>query len=97
MPKDKFNYSKKIFTSFLTGFIIALIIVLVMKSKLKSVKANGSAENYIKSGSMNVTESRDIFLYMNVTKTARPKESSGGSSVHSSSSGASHGGRGGSF
>jgi len=55
----------------------------------------------MKSGSLNITESRDTFLYNTVTRTAKPKNtdsgSSGGSSTHTSSSGETHGGGGGKF
>lgn len=81
------------------GFAIAKIIVGQMKSKLKTVRSQAAANNYIKNGSMNITESRDLFLYHTVTRTAKPKNtgSSGGSSTHRSSSGTIHGGGGGKF
>ena len=58
------------------------------------VEENDYAANYVKPGSMNISVSRDLFLYSRITKTERPKESSG---THTSSSGRTHGGRGGSF
>lgn len=58
------------------GLVIAGISVWVMASKLKSVHRQASARNYLKDGSLDVTVSRDIFLYRTVTRTARPKESS---------------------
>lgn len=76
------------------GFAIALISVFSMKSKLKSVRFQPAAKDYLVPGSMNVTASRDIFLYRNVTRRAKPKENS---SSHTSSSGRSHSGGGGSF
>lgn len=99
MPKKPFNFPKAILISLVIGFIIALIIVMVMRGKLKSVRAKGSAAGYMRPGSMDIRESRDTFLYTHVTKTERPKESSssGGSSTHTSSSGRSHGGGGGHF
>ena len=52
-------------------------------------------------GSMKLTNQRDLYLYREVHRTERPKESSssdsGGSSTHTSSSGSTHGGGGGSF
>ncbi|WP_449077534.1 hypothetical protein [Ruminococcus sp.] len=52
----------------------------------------------MKRGSLNVTESRDLFLYKTFTRTAKPKNnSSSGSSTHTSSSGSTHGGGGGKF
>lgn len=85
--------------SIVIGLVIALIVVSVMIGKLKTVRYQSAANDYVKSGSMNITESRDMFLYRTVNKTARPKNegSSGGSSTHSSSSGTSHGGGGGKF
>ena len=84
------------------GGIAALLIVLSMRSQLKSVRKQ-NAGAYQRAGSMQVTESRDMFLYRNVTKTVRQDNNSGGSrggggsSVHRSSSGRSHGGRSGRF
>lgn len=82
--------------SLVVGIAIALIIVGIMKSKLKTVRFQPKAKDYIKEGSMNITESRDMFLYRTVDKTEKPKENSG-SSTHTSSSGKTHGGGGGSF
>ena len=96
LPKDPYNWFFGIVFSLVVGFVIALIAVLVMKGKLKSVRRQPAAKDYLVAGSMNVTSSRDMFLYRNVTRRAKPKESSG-SSTHTSSSGRSHGGGGGSF
>lgn len=96
LPKEGYNWFFGIVFSLVAGFLIALISVLVMKGKLKSVRRQPAAQDYLVAGSMNVTLSRDMFLYRNVTRRAKPKESSG-SSTHTSSSGRSHGGGGGSF
>lgn len=79
------------------GFILALIPMLVMKSGMKSVKQQSAAADYLVKGSRNLRVERDRYLYRNVTRTAKPKENSGGSTVHRSSSGRSHGGGGGKF
>jgi len=65
-----------------------------MKGQLKSVRFKSAASDYTKAGSMNVTESRDLFLYRTVSRREKPRENSGGSSTHTSSSGRSHGGGG---
>lgn len=85
--------------SLVIGLIVALIVVAVMKGKLKSVKFQTAADNYIKEGSMNITESRDLFLYRTVSRVAKPKDddSSSDGGFHSSSSGTSHGGSSGHF
>lgn len=81
------------------GFVLSLIIVGNMKAKLKTVRFQAAASNYIKDNSLNINERRDLFLYNTVTRTAKPKndDSGGGSSTHTSSSGATHGGGGGKF
>ena len=83
------------------GLVTALIVTGVMKSQLKSVALQQDAASYVRQGSMKLTNQRDLFLYRDVHRTERPKESSsddsGGSSAHTSSSGTTHGGGGGSF
>lgn len=104
MAEDGKPYNKKSYSTkyIITVIVLCLLIPLLvaffkMKKKLKKMKTareNDYAANYIKPGSMRITTSRDLFLYSQITKTEKPKESSG---AHSSSSGRTHGGRGGSF
>lgn len=84
---EPYNWFFGIVISVGIGFVIALISVFSMKSKLKSVRFQPAAKDYLVPGSMNVTASRDMFLYRNVTRRAKPKENSGS---HTSSSGRSH-------
>jgi len=98
-PYNEKQYSMKYLLGVITVCLIAplLIAFLMMKRKLKKMKTaveNDYAANYIKPGSMRIDTSRDLFLYSRITKTERPKSSSG---THTSSSGRTHGGRGGSF
>ena len=83
------------------GLVLAWVVVSVMKSQLRSVAFQENAASYVREGSMKLTNQRDLFLYRDVHRTERPKESSssdsGGSSTHTSSSGTTHGGGGGSF
>lgn len=78
------------------GLILAMISVGAMKSKLKTVRPALAAGSYVRENSMNVTESRDLYLYRNITRTKRAssENSGGGSSTHTSSSGGTHGGGG---
>lgn len=91
-----------------TGYVVVVVAaalllpLLVARSmtnkKMKQMKTaveNNYAANYKKPGSMNLSMSRDIFLYSTVTKTEKAKSSDGGG--HTSSSGEHHGGKGGSF
>lgn len=79
------------------GLVLALIIVGCMKAKLKSVRFKAAANSYVKSDSLNVTESSDLFLYNTITRTKKPKDNDSGSSTHTSSSGTTHGGGSGKF
>ena len=104
MAKDGKPFNEKQYSmKYLFGVIIVCLIAPIliafwmMKRKLKKMKTaveNDYAANYIKPGSMRINTSRDLFLYSRITKTERPKSSSG---THTSSSGRTHGGRGGSF
>lgn len=84
----------KLLLAFGIGIVISAIIMLILKSQLKTVSMQHGAANYTRTGSMNVTASRDTYLYSTVTKSARPKESS---SSHSSSGGGSYSGGGSNF
>ena len=83
------------------GLVLAWVVVHVMKSQLRSVAFQENAASYVREGSMNLTNSRELFLYRDVQRTKHVEEkdsdSSGGSSTHTSSSGTTHGGGGGSF
>ena len=100
-PYNSYNLPRKplslvwIPVCIILGFVIATLIVSYMKRKLKSVRMQAGAGAYVRDGSMRITDSRDIFLYSSVTRTAIPK--SNGSSTHSSSSGRTHGGSRGKF
>lgn len=69
------------------GIVLALIVTGIMKGKLKSVRAQRAASNYVRQGSMNVTESYEMFLYRTVEKREKPKSDSSNSSGSRESSG----------
>lgn len=104
-PYDTSNMPKEpmkpvwILVAIIAGFVLSFITVGKMKGKLKTVRFQPAANSYMKADSMDITESRDMFLYNTITRTAKPKDndSGGGSSTHTSSSGSSHGGGGGKF
>ena len=73
------------------GFVIAMLIMAIFKKQLKTVQMERGAVNYVRPGSMNVTAARDTYLYSTVSRTARPKNTSSGSS-HSSGGGSYSGG-----
>lgn len=92
--RGSFPWGENIVIALIVGAVVALIVVSVMKSKLKSVRPRREAHEYTRPGSMNVTTSRDLYLYRTVHRRPKPKDSgsSGGRSGGSRS-----GGRGGSF
>lgn len=72
------------------GLVIGLIVAGIMALKMKSVSKQHSAADYVRPGSMQLTNQRDIFLYSQVTRTPRPKNNSS-----SGGGGGSRGGAGG--
>ena len=69
------------------GIIIGLITVLIMKHGMKTTRAEAMANNYIRQGSFKLTNSRDIVLYSQVTRTKRSTDSGSSGSSDSGGSG----------
>lgn len=86
-----FDFAMSIIISLAIGIVIALIVTGSMKGQLKSVRMQSGAANYVKANSLNITDSRDIYLYRTVTRVKRETSSNGGG-THTSSSGRTHGG-----
>ena len=87
-----FPWGQNIVIALIIGAVVGLIVVSSMQAQLKSVRPRREAHEYTRPGSMNVTRSRDLFLYRTVSRRPKPKDSSSGRSGGSSS-----GGRGGRF
>ena len=85
--------------SWVVSFLAGLIVVAVWKRGMNTARLKTEAASYIVPNTLAFTDKRDRFLYSTVTKTAKPKSTSsgGGGSSHTSSSGRSHGGRGGRY
>jgi len=94
------------FISLFAGAVIALIVIVIMRSSMTTRRAQRAAANYQTRNSYRLKTHQDLFLYSNITKRAIPQNTGNGgtggtggvrSTVHHSSSGRSHGGRGGKF
>ena len=96
LPKDPYDLSTNLIVAVVIGLVAAWIVTGMMKSKLKTVTQQARADDYMIPGSLQLTHSRDLFLYTHIDRREKPKESSG-SSTHTSSSGTRHGGGGGKF
>ena len=91
LPGDvpaKKNYGKTIAISMAVGLAIGGIAVGIMALQMKSVRQQQGASDYVRSGSLQLHDRRDIFLYSHVTRTAKPKNTSSGSSGGGSRGGA---------
>lgn len=98
MPKDPFPVFRNILIALGVGIVLSLIIVLIMRSKMKTVRSQPAASDYMKQGSMDITKSRDLFLYTHLDKKAIPKKNeSSGTTTHTSSSGQTHSSKSGKF
>ena len=86
--------------SVIVGFFASLSGAKREKAKLKTVRYKANASDYVRRDSFRLTRQNDIFLYRNVTRSRRVEErrsSGGGSTIHTSSSGHTHGGTSGKF
>lgn len=96
LPKAPFSVVWNLVICLVIGLVVAFIATGSMRGQLKSVRQQAKADDYVTPGSLQLTGSRDLFLYTQVTKTERPQSGSG-STTHTSSSGKTHGGGGGKF
>jgi uncharacterized membrane protein len=60
------------------GAIISGITMMIVRSKLKSVRAERTACNYTRSGSFKSTNQRDTFLFRRITKVPLPRNNNRG-------------------
>lgn len=83
----------------IAALVIALIVVLCMRARMKTVHRKGGASSYVRD--FELTRVQDIFLYSTTTRRKIETSSStggrGGSTTFRSSSGGHYGGRGGKF
>lgn len=89
---EKKSYGKTIAISMAVGMVIGLICVGIMAAQMKSVRSQSNASDYVRPGSMQLINCRDIFLYSHVSRRAKPKQNSSGGG---SRSGGGRGGAGG--
>lgn len=105
--ESKPNYVKKGILSVVLGALAGFLPVGIQKSSLKTVRKRRDAAGYARPGSLNLNVNRDVYLYSNVTSHVIQRQttssggghsiSSGSSSTHTHSSGATFGGHGGKF
>lgn len=87
-----FQFGINLVIALAIGIVVGLIVAFVLKGQLKSVRMQERAHNYVKSGSMNIRVSNDLFLYKKVTRTKKESNDSSGSSRSSGGSSRSKGG-----
>ncbi len=88
---------KDILIALVIGFVIGGIAILISASKLKSVRFQSAANNYLRPGSLNVTYEQDVYLYQTESRTRRNVDndsSRGGGGGGVTFSGSSHGASG---
>lgn len=91
---EPFPFVRILLVSLAIGIVAAFIVTAILKGQLHSVHSKASASDYLKPGSLNVTVSKDLFLYSKVDRRPKPKSSSSSSSR---SSGRRSGGSSGKF
>jgi len=83
--------------AWLVSLGIGFLIVGIWKKSMNTALPQTQAAAYAIPGSLSFEVQQDQFLYSNISKTARASDSGSSGGVHTSSSGRSHGGRGGKF
>ncbi|WP_175560171.1 TPM domain-containing protein [Butyrivibrio sp. YAB3001] len=100
VPATPRNLFKGLIICVVIGLIAGLIPIFIMVSDLQTVHPNANASGYQTHSGLHMTTHRDTYLRTNTSRTRKPENDSrsgGGSSVHISSSGSSHGGSSGHF
>lgn len=103
--EEPLTWSDAIIFSSIIGLVVAGISVAVMVFSMNTKRRQSGAGDYLVDNSFQLQTNRDYFLFSNVTKNKRVEQNNsnggshggGGSHVHTSSSGRSHGGRSGKF
>lgn len=96
-PEEKSSLGELLLMCTIPGAFFAAIALAVMVGTMNTKKPQHSAADYTVDGSFHLRTHQDLFLYSSLSKRAKPKENKSGSTTHTSSSGRSHGGRGGKF
>lgn len=92
----KIGYLLKNPVTYIISFVLTmLIIVYLLRNHKGEISVNSTT--YEKSGSFDLRNREDIFLYRNVTRSAKPKSNNRSFSGGSGGSGGSFGGRSGKF
>ena len=81
-----FNFGMNLMIALLVGVLAGVITAKSLKGQLKTVRQKNEAKNYIKSGSLSLHTQNDVFLYRDIQRTAKPRETSNRSSGGSSRS-----------
>ena len=84
--RSEFTFGSTLLFSMVVGIVAGLIVVAILAGQLKSVKKQNQARDYVKAGSMHLTERSDIFLYRNVSRVKRDSGSSSSGSRSGSGS-----------
>lgn len=74
-----FNTGKNLIIALVIGIVLALIVTSALKAQLKSVRKQNQANSYVRDGSMQVTLSRDTYLYSHVSRSKKQNSNSSGS------------------
>ena len=102
MPKNTFN-PIALLGDLAAGLLLGGLPLMRAKKEMETVELKRDAGDYIRGKAPVLTRRDDIFLGSDVTRVPIPRESDfnhssgGGSSVHTGSSGNTHGGSGGHF
>lgn len=78
---------KRLAICLVIGLVAGAIAAGIMAGKNKSVRPKHSAADYVRSGSMHVELSRDVYLYHHISRTPKPQNNGSGGGSRSTRSG----------
>ena len=88
----------RLLVALLIGAAVGGIVLLIMRGQMNTIRTQSGAKTYMTPGSYNLYRQQDLFLSSRTSRIRKPDQNSsggsrgGGSSIHRSSSGRSHGG-----
>lgn len=74
-----FEFGMNLVIALAIGMLAGVIVAFILKGQLKSVRRQHQANNYVRSGSMQLTTAYELFLYRNVSRVKRQESSSSSS------------------
>lgn len=75
-----FPFVKHLLIALAIGAVAGFIVVMILKGQLRSLRRQSQANDYVKPGSMHLTQTGDHFMYRSIVRTEKKQNTGSGSS-----------------